>query len=311
MKSYRYAEVEAPERHTSLTTNAQVVNVVVYDHVLTDAETQAHLAAFGYLLVDAGPDGLAVGDRFAGQAWVRNVDGVETVLPIEQPSRAVDAVLAMLQGVLPQGEDVGAGQVAQIEQMRVALDIVAADVAREGNEDTAIQSMVLFREWEPGDYREKVGEPRRFNGYPYRVYQPHDSTANPGWTPEAAPALWAPYHGTTAETALPYRQPTGTHDMYKAGEMMVWTDGTVYRCAQDTVYSPDTYAQAWARVTAGGTEEPETPVTPTYPAWVQPTGGHDAYKVGDRVTHQGKVWESTANGNVWVPGVYGWVVVAG
>jgi len=38
---------------------------------------------------------------------------------------------------------------------------------------------------------------------------------------------------------------TGAHDMYKAGECMIWTDGTVYRCAQDTVYSPETYAQAW------------------------------------------------------------------
>jgi len=42
------------------------------------------------------------------------------------------------------------------------------------------------------------------------------------------------------------------------------------------------------------------------PIWTQPAGGHDAYKLGDVVEHKGKRWESTANGNVWEPGVYGW-----
>lgn len=46
------------------------------------------------------------------------------------------------------------------------------------------------------------------------------------------------------------------------------------------------------------------------PEWRQPTGGHDAYAKGARVTYQGKVWESTVNANVWAPGVFGWIVVA-
>jgi len=37
------------------------------------------------------------------------------------------------------------------------------------------------------------------------------------------------------------------------------------------------------------------------PEWVKPTGGHDAYKQGDKVTFQGKVYESLINGNVWSP----------
>lgn len=36
--------------------------------------------------------------------------------------------------------------------------------------------------------------------------------------------------------------------------------------------------------------------------WVQPTGAHDAYGVGDQVTHQGKTWTSTVAANVWEPG---------
>ena len=55
--------------------------------------------------------------------------------------------------------------------------------------------------------------------------------------------------------------------------------------------------------------EPEPdppPVDPGYPAWVQPQGAHDAYRQGDRVSHNGAGWISTLDANVWEPGVEGW-----
>lgn len=42
--------------------------------------------------------------------------------------------------------------------------------------------------------------------------------------------------------------------------------------------------------------------------WVQPTGAHDAYALGAVVSHNGKVWVSTVDSNVWEPGGYGWEV---
>ena len=46
------------------------------------------------------------------------------------------------------------------------------------------------------------------------------------------------------------------------------------------------------------------------PEWVQPQGAHDAYALGARVTHNGQVWESTINANVWPPGTGSlWTVV--
>lgn len=47
--------------------------------------------------------------------------------------------------------------------------------------------------------------------------------------------------------------------------------------------------------------------------FVQPTGAHDAYNLGDRVSYVGKVYESVINGNVWSPDVYpdGWKEIAG
>jgi len=47
------------------------------------------------------------------------------------------------------------------------------------------------------------------------------------------------------------------------------------------------------------------------PDWVQPTGAHDAYALGDKVRFEGKVYESLINANVWSPTVYpaGWKLV--
>lgn len=39
-----------------------------------------------------------------------------------------------------------------------------------------------------------------------------------------------------------------------------------------------------------------------YPEWVQPTGAHDAYNKGDKVSDEGKHWISEIDGNVWKPG---------
>ena len=41
------------------------------------------------------------------------------------------------------------------------------------------------------------------------------------------------------------------------------------------------------------------------PEWEQPESTNP-YGKGDKVTHYGKSWQSTIDGNVWEPGVYGW-----
>jgi hypothetical protein len=55
------------------------------------------------------------------------------------------------------------------------------------------------------------------------------------------------------------------------------------------------------------TVDPPVPMSPGYPAWVQPTtGATDAYSLGARVTHNQANWQSNVDANVWEPGVYGW-----
>lgn len=43
-----------------------------------------------------------------------------------------------------------------------------------------------------------------------------------------------------------------------------------------------------------------------WPEWIQPTGAHNAYAKGAKVTHAGKRWISDVDANTWEPGVYGW-----
>ena len=59
-----------------------------------------------------------------------------------------------------------------------------------------------------------------------------------------------------------------------------------------------------------GSEEP-IESTEEYPEYVQPTGAHDAYKVGDKITYNGKKYECVYNGCVWTPDSYpaGWKLV--
>ena len=45
-----------------------------------------------------------------------------------------------------------------------------------------------------------------------------------------------------------------------------------------------------------------------WPEWVQPTGAHDAYNTGDKVSYDGNHYTSLIDGNVWSPVAYpqGW-----
>lgn len=92
--------------------------------------------------------------------------------------------------------------------------------------------------------------------------------------------------------------------VYKTG-VIAAHDGTLYRCVQAHTSQPD-----WTpgKVPAVWTPVRKTAGTQPDP-WKQPTGGHDAYSKGDRVTHNGATWESTADANVWAPNTYGWVKV--
>lgn len=108
-----------------------------------------------------------------------------------------------------------------------------------------IQCMALYPVYEQNKYHE-AGEVALHpdTGYPKECMTAYDGTVQQGWTIDNR-TLWKPWHSRKAEYALPWEAPTGAHDMYKAGEYMIWTDNKVYMCKQDTNFSPEEYPQAW------------------------------------------------------------------
>lgn len=74
---------------------------------------------------------------------------------------------------------------------------------------------------------------------------------------------------------------------------------TLYRCVQShtsqTDWTPDKTPALWTVVSLD-----------EWPEWVQPTGAQDAYRIGDKVSHNDKHWTSDIDYNTYEPGVYGW-----
>lgn len=87
---------------------------------------------------------------------------------------------------------------------------------------------------------------------------------------------------------------------YKTGNR-VNRNGVVYKVLQDhksqDKWKPESTPALYA---ISGSKEAQTT------EWKQPTGAHDAYKAGARVTLDGKTYISKTAANVWKPGIYGW-----
>lgn len=129
-----------------------------------------------------------------------------------------------------------------IEKARALRKLIQEYAEKAEDKTLVIATSNYFEEWKQGNYN--VGDVRTSNGYPYECIMAHDSTNNSTWDISVR-TLWKPYHSRKKEFALPYEQPTGSHDMYKSGEYMIWTDGLTYLCKLDTNFSPSEYPQAW------------------------------------------------------------------
>lgn len=94
-----------------------------------------------------------------------------------------------------------------------------------------------------------------------------------------------------------------------------WRTNTAYAVGDRRQRGGILYTCVQAHTSQADWEPADTPAlwkvtTPegTIPDWVQPTGAHDAYAKGDKVRHNGSVWESTVDANVWEPPTF-WEVV--
>ena len=183
--------------------------------------------------------------------------------------------------------------------------------------DANIQKVsTLFNKYQVGIYYQ-IGDIFTYgdNNACYKVLQSHKSQAD--WQPDKTPALYK-LIGSNDDGYLEWKQPLGAHDAYGIGDIVEY-NGKLYKSLiNGNVWSPDVYAAGWEEYTestgggdsgetgGGGTTEPETPET--IPDFVQPTGAHDAYKKGDKVRYNGKIYESLIDANTYSPDAYpaGW-----
>lgn len=128
--------------------------------------------------------------------------------------------------------------------------------------------------------------------------------------PTGTPNVWEPgvanWRNVPVDGSAPvWQQPTGAGDAY-AIDVVVIHEGLQYRSLiPANTTTPGSDDRWWELLDVPDID----PNAPQVEAWVQPTGAHDAYQIGDTVTHNGKTWQSTAANNVWAPGVFGWVVI--
>lgn len=93
---------------------------------------------------------------------------------------------------------------------------------------------------------------------------------------------------------------------WKAGVSYVKDDRVRYKDALFKVLQNHTSQSDWTPDVAVSLFSEISDPSHEWPEWKQPSGGHDAYMKGDKVSHNEKHWISNVDNNVWEPGVYGW-----
>lgn len=102
----------------------------------------------------------------------------------------------------------------------------------------------------------------------------------------------------TALTAIELFPAWAAGNVYAIDDRVQY-NGTLYKCAQahtgQADWTPDAVPALWVAVSVD-----------IWPEWVRPTGAHDAYRLGDKVSYHGKRYICTTDANVYAPDVYGW-----
>lgn len=144
--------------------------------------------------------------------------------------------------------------VAQMNLINANLYLSKKQARTLSDDEDRLHVSVLYEDWTEGNYA--VGDVYNTHSggnlgseweQTWECFKAYDNAVYPDIVP--GNAAWytfnRPLHGKSVETARPFVPVQGAHDMYRAGEYMIFTDGKIYRCKQDTNFSPTDYAAAW------------------------------------------------------------------
>ena len=133
------------------------------------------------------------------------------------------------------------------EQLENQRNLALAFFAETLSDAQALQVPMLFDEFDGNGVAYEVGKRILYNGVLYKVLQAHTSQA--GWTPTAAPSLFAKVINETIDGSIPeFEQPDSTNP-YMKGDRVIF-NGKVYESLIDNnVYSPEAYPAGWKEIT--------------------------------------------------------------
>ena len=125
-----------------------------------------------------------------------------------------------------------------------ALAARAVSGEADGTELTASQDTIPT--WRQRDFSDvPVGTPYKWQGVVYKLWQQHDATGQPDWSPDKAVSLWDICHTTDPALAKDYLPPQGSRGLWQTGECCVF-GGRVWRSRQDrNAYSPGELPASW------------------------------------------------------------------
>lgn len=240
---------------------------------------------------------VALGEGLSGaQVTALQADARFAVLWLAEDGGALPADFT------PGQVEVVRGEVAAVLSPDVAK-LVTADTASPDAITEAVKEAVLRPPWEAG-LSVAVGAVYYYDGNLYEVIQAH--TTQSDWPPNIVPALFKRFY-EPSDDPWPWAQPLGAHDAYPLGARVTHGGHIWVSLIANNVWEPGASEVLWQCEDCEEEPEPE----PEIPEFVQPTGAHDAYGIGDRVRFQGSIYESLIDGNVWSPAAYpaGWKLI--
>ena len=303
----------AAEFSLSATTVTDAAAIDGQDLIVTEDDGETVVASFaGYAVTGVYVSGDSVRLRAARELEADSKAAIE----------AVEANMGVLSGKVTAAEASAADAVSKAEEAKETAESAGTDLqvqafarmavvpmAADMTDADALTVSTLWPDWAEGvEYAAK--DVVSHDGHLFRCAQAHTSSSENNTT---VASLWTQID-VASDGVDVWQQPIGAHNAYSTGDRVHYpgADGDVYESLIDgNCWSPDAYPQGWSKVEDGEHGGGEDAPTETYPAFVQPTGAHDAYGIGDRVTYKGKVYESTIDGNTYAPDAYpqGWTEV--
>lgn len=194
----------------------------------------------------------------------------------------------------------------ELEDLRVS--VLREQQEREVLRDAPNQANKLAKE-----YAEAIGRVEgdewsqptaSFDSYPSGSIVTHNGLS---WISTAPANVWEPgvsgwrVYGQVSD----WIQPSGAHDAYTTGERVMYQNDEWESTIDGNVWEPSEGDSLWIKLSA---DEEQVEEEPEIPEFIQPTGSHDSYNLGDQVLFEGSAYESLIDGNTWSPGAYpaGW-----